>query len=124
MQRIVTSTRKVLVKTRVSGYVRSKLREALPEDTASEAIDILAASQIPLVITGSVLEERIHLAIVKLVCDPRDSIQAEPDAPSKLASALELAKIDWRDLLVSAGLEHENWREVLIAAGYRAPPLQ
>ena len=112
------------METRVSDYIRSKLREALPEDTALEAIDSLAGAQLPLVIPGSLLEERIHLGIVKLVCDPRDSIHVEPDAPSRFASALELARIDWRDLLVSAGLEHENWRDVLIAAGYQVPPLQ
>jgi hypothetical protein len=32
------------------------------------------------------------------------------------ARALALSVTDWRDLLVSAGLEHENWPEVLHAA--------
>ena len=30
-----------------------------------------------------------------------------------LPAALELARIDWRDVLVVAGLAHEDWRAVL-----------
>jgi hypothetical protein len=106
------------VNTRVSDYVCSKLHEALPAGVALEAID---AAQFPLVEPGSILEKRIHLAVVKLVCDPWSSVDAEPEDGDKFHSALELGKTDWRDLLVSAGLEHDDWPRVLEDAGYRAP---
>jgi hypothetical protein len=107
--------------TQVSAYVRSRLRGALPEAVALEAISALTAAQFPLVEPGSILEQRVHLAIVKLVCDPWSSSHEEPRAEEKFDSALKLAATDWRDLLVSAGLEHENWPEVLEEAGYQAP---
>jgi len=107
--------------TRVSAFVRSKLRGALPEAVALEAISALAATPFPLVEPGSLLEQRVHLAIVKLVCDPWTSVHEEPRAQDKFDSALKLGATDWRDLLVSAGLEHENWPEVLEEAGYQAP---
>ena len=34
-------------------------------------------------------------------------------ADQNVPAALELARIDWRDLLVSAGLAGEDWRDVL-----------
>ena len=34
-------------------------------------------------------------------------------ADQTVPAALELARIDWRDLLVSAGLAGEDWRDVL-----------
>lgn len=73
--------------TRISHYVRSKLLEALPEGAARQAIDTLADTRFPLAEPGSVLEERIHLGIVKLVCDPRSSDRAEPRAQQKFESA-------------------------------------
>ncbi len=42
------------------------------------------------------------LAAVAIVADRRD-----------LAAALELARTDWRDVLVEAGLGHQNWPSVL-----------
>jgi hypothetical protein len=32
-----------------------------------------------------------------------------------------MARVDWRDLLVAAGLAHGDWPEALRAAGYRVP---
>lgn len=109
------------MKTQVAAYVCSMLEEALPEGVAHEAIAKLAATRFPLAKPGSRLEARIHLAIMKLVCDPWGSPHPEPDAADKFTAALELGLADWRDLLVSAGLEHEDWPQVLIEAGYQGP---
>ena len=109
------------VDIQLSDYVCSRLQEALPAGVALEAINALNTTQFPLVEPGSILEKRIHLAIVKLVCDPWSSVDAEPEGGEKFHSALELGKTDWRDLLVSAGLEHDDWPRVLEDAGYRAP---
>jgi hypothetical protein len=35
--------------------------------------------------------------------------------------ALALARVDWRDVLVAAGLAGADWPAVLRAAGYRVP---
>jgi hypothetical protein len=34
---------------------------------------------------------------------------------SQLRAAIELSRIDWRDLLMGSGLEHEDWPDVLVA---------
>lgn len=107
--------------SRVSAYVRSKLLEALPGEAATQAISRLETTSFPLAKPGSRLEARIRLGIVKLVCDPWHSTRAEPTPIEKFDDALRLANADWRDLLVRAGLEHEDWPQVLTAAGYEVP---
>jgi len=115
------STPRSEVATPVSPYVRNKLFKVLPTEEARAAVSALEAATLPLVGAGSRLERRIHLAIVKLVCDPWTSLHPEPSRSVRFRQALELAQVDWRDLLVSAGLEHDNWPQVLTDAGYEAP---
>ena len=105
----------------VSSYVRTKIREVLPSADAEQAIATLEATCFPLAPTGSLLERRIHLAIIKLVCDPWRSRFPEPARSERFRDALDLARTDWRDLLVSAGLEHDNWPQVLAESGYERP---
>ena len=83
---------------------------------------LLARSDFPLVEPGSTLESRIHLAILKLVVQPPDSLYATPSPFQRFEAALQLSKTDWRDLLVSAGLAGEDWREELSRAGLEVPP--
>jgi hypothetical protein len=111
------------VMTDFSRYVGVKLAEELSGDDLARAISDLASTAFPLVERESRLEKRIHLAIVKLVCDPWTSSRPEPQPDAKFQSALGLAEADWRDVLVAAGLEHDNWPEVLEAAGYEVPRL-
>jgi len=108
------------VTPQVSPYVREKLSEALPSDDAKAAISSLEAA-VPIDQRGSLLERRVHLAIVKLTCDPWNSSDPEPNRIDRFCEAFELAKIDWRDLLVAAGLENDDWPEVLVASGYQPP---
>lgn len=105
---------------RLSLYVRTRLQEALGEE-AADAISSLEAADLPLVKQGSLAERRIHLAIVKLVCERWDAPPKEPSPGQRFREALQLAQSDWRDLLVAAGLEHDNWRDVLRSAGYEPP---
>lgn len=107
--------------TEVSSYVRSRLDGALLGDDARRAVSTLAATKFPLADSGSLLEKRIHLAIVKLVCEPWDSVCAEPSMCVKFESALNLAKTDWRDLLVSVELENDDWPQALSRAGFEGP---
>ena len=110
--------------TDVSAYIRSKLAEVLPRDAAARAISRLETTNFPLAKSGSELETRIRLGILKCVCDPWHSIYVEPSTIDKFEDALQLAKTDWRDLLVSAGLENDDWRSVLIRSGYETPSLE
>jgi hypothetical protein len=54
---------------------------------------------------------RVHLAVLKV---------ADGRLP-EFETALEQAAIDWRDVLMEAGLGRENWEDVLRAAGYPVP---
>jgi len=108
----------------VSPYVRSRLSEVLPSEAAVEALSRLETTSFPLAGPGSELESRICLGILKVVCDSWDSIWVEPSSIEKFDDALELAKLDWRDLLVSAGLADADWPEVLRRAGYEVPEIR
>ena len=55
--------------------------------------------------------ERVQLAVLK---------QASGNF-ERFARYLALAVTDWRDLLVSAGLENDDWRDVLERAGFPVP---
>jgi hypothetical protein len=55
--------------------------------------------------------DRVHLAVIK---------QSRGDF-ERFARYLALAAADWRDVLVSAGLENEDWVDVLRAAGFPVP---
>ncbi len=104
--------------TEVSHIVRSRLEEVLPVDQAVQAISQLEQTVFPLAKVGSDLEKRVHLGIVMLVCEPPNAIFAQLSPRERFEEAIALAEVDWRDLLVAAGLENEDWREVLIKAGY------
>ena len=106
---------------RVSPYVRRKLAEVLGPDDAEWAVTSLESTSFPLSTAGSLGEQRIHLAILKLTCDPWSSIRSEPTRLERFREALELGRVDWRDLFVSAGLAHDDWRQVLAECGYEAP---
>lgn len=45
-------------------------------------------------------EERIHAAILNIAAGNLD----------RLLEAAVLAEVDWRDLIVGGGLEHDDWR--------------
>lgn len=105
----------------ITPYVGRKIAAALPADAASDALERLASASFPMTPRDSFGEERIHLAVMKLVCDPWDSIYAEPSPAARFDSALDLALTDWRDLFIAAGLAHDDWPEVLRAAGYEGP---
>ena len=106
---------------RVSAYVRTKLAEVLSTEDAAWAVEALESTDFPATIAGSIGEQRIHLAILKLTCDPWDSIYVEPTRLERFREALALGRTDWRDLFMTAGLEHDDWPEVLAASGYEPP---
>ena len=61
------------------------------------------AASVALVVAGASHSERVQAAIV---------LAAGGDAQEVRRQA-ELARVDWRDVLVNAGLAHEDWASVL-----------
>lgn len=84
------------------------IKKVFPEETREEAEELLkleCAENIPFCEDHNEFQmERIRFSVLKLSEGKID----------KLVSAIELAQIDWRDLLVAAGFAHdteahENW---------------
>ena len=71
----------------------------MPEDAATVCAE-LAAAELPLINHDG---ERVHLALLHLAGGNLEQFRAH----------LALAKIDWRDTLVAAGLAHLGWWRVL-----------
>ena len=98
---------------RLSEIVRAEVERRFGPADAEEALRVLEAADLPFL--GS--EDRaagvarVHLAILKLAAG---SLAA-------LAATAREASIDWRDVLVAAGLADENWREVLAESGFLVP---
>jgi hypothetical protein len=103
-----------------SEYVRSQLETAIPGAAGQVAMRLLEETKFPMTEEGSVLEERIHLAIVKMVREPWPR-EVQPTPQDKFTESLELGKTDWRDLLVSAGLANDDWPSILRSSGLRPP---
>ena len=97
----------------VSSLVRREVRARFLVPDASDVEVLLGATELPFLDEPARRRERdrVHLAILK---------QADGDF-EQFARYLALAATDWRDLLLSAGLAHENWPDVLRAAGFPVP---
>ena len=97
----------------VSDLVRREVRARFaPADAANVEI-LLEATLRPFLDNPARARERdrVHLAVLK-----------EADGNfERFARNLALAALDWRDLLVAAGLGHEDWPDVLRAAGFPVP---
>ena len=97
----------------VGDLVRTEITRRFRDDDAAIVAHRLAVTELPFLDDPrrSRERDRVHLAILKL-------------AEGRLAEfedALEQAAIDWRDVLMAAGLGHADWPEVLRAAGYPVP---
>jgi hypothetical protein len=93
--------------SRVGGRVRRRVASDYPPATADGVIASLEALSLePWAIDDDAAgRERIQVAILQL---------ADGDA-SRIADGINLARIDWRDLLVAAGLGFDDWRERVAA---------
>lgn len=78
-----------------------------------EATAIIQGVALPLIDEADRRTERarVQLAMIKI------SAGNMPE----LRRAAHVAAIDWRDVLVAAGLADETWRQTLAAAGYAVP---
>jgi hypothetical protein len=84
------------VSGRLERYVRERFDPVLVEDVLVHLLGLADSSGTPVV-------ERIQAAAV---------VVADGDY-ALFTKALELARVDWRDLLIDAGLAHLDWREKL-----------
>jgi hypothetical protein len=78
-----------------------------------EATNIIQGVALPLIDEAGRLTERarVQLAMIKM----------SSGSIAVLRRAAREAAIDWRDVLVAAGLADANWRQVLVAIGYSVP---
>ena len=83
-----------------------------PDDWV-EATDIIQHVVLPLIDQANRRTERarVQLAMIKI----------SAGSISELRRAARVAAIDWRDVLVAAGLADGTWRQTLAAAGYSVP---
>lgn len=97
----------------VSDLVRAELHERFAPQDFAAALALLAATELPMLTTDELARtrDRVQLAAIKVAAREL----------GQLADALALGARDWRDLLVSAGLDRADWPEVLRECGMRVP---
>src|SRR6516162_5163280 len=97
----------------LSDLVRLEIGERFESSEAAEIVLALDATPLPL-LEGDDRERdraRVHLAILKL---------ADGDI-ERFRAAFAMARSDWRDVLVAAGLANADWPNVLRKSGCRVP---
>lgn len=97
----------------LTAEVEAEVRDRFGEEEAALILDVLASTSLPFLDDVTRIRERarVHMAVLKLA----DGTLAGFDR------ALQLAQIDWRDALVTAGLGNEDWPDVLASHGFRVP---
>lgn len=97
----------------VSQVVKGEVAQRFSTGQSAVVVDILATTALPFLETPDRERDRqrVQLAALKY---------ANGDL-RRLREAMELARIDWRDLLMATGLGGENWRAVLSEAGFAVP---
>jgi len=83
----------------ISARLERRVRREFPADPEL-VIEVL--SDLELEVTGEA-QERILAAIVFVAGGDVEALER----------AIELAEVDWRDVLVAAGLERDDWRDHL-----------
>jgi hypothetical protein len=95
----------------LSQLVVDAIRERFEASDAERVIAELESIDVKLLPPRGPWRDRIYLAIL---------VMANGDS-GRIVQAVRMAREDWRDLLASTGLEHENWPEVLRRYGFRLP---
>lgn len=98
---------------KLSMLVRTEVTRRFSQSQVDPAIEILERTPLPFldVPTRESDRQRVQLAAIKFAAGDLD----------KLRQATDLARIDWRDLLMATGLGGENWRAVLERDGFPVP---
>lgn len=95
----------------VSELVRSVIRTRYSVEQEGEIIGTLEAAAFPDGPAWRRTRDRVQLAILLL---------ADADI-ERFRENATLATQDWRDVLVAAGLQHDDWPEVLNRCGLPVP---
>ena len=91
----------------ITPAVRQQAASVLASGELAAALKALAATPLPHLPKTTAEVERVHLAVLHL-CG---------GTLTGLRSVLDMAKRDWRDVLMGAGLAFENWPDVLRSRG-------
>jgi hypothetical protein len=99
--------------SRLAALVRAEVTERFASVDGREVMSTLETTALPLIDDSSRDRERarVHLAILKL---------SKGDL-AEFRRAVDLARRDWRDVLVAAGLANGDWPDVLRREGWRVP---
>ena len=92
--------------------VTETARRFAPSDWV-EATDIIQSVVLPLIDEAGRLTERARVQLAMIKISAGNNLE--------LRRAAQQAAIDWRDVLLAAGLADEEWRQTLAAAGYLCP---
>jgi hypothetical protein len=95
----------------VSDLVRAEARNRFPPIDAAKVLLLLEGVELPFLSGPASDSERVQLALFKLADGSLERFTEE----------LQRARIDWRDVLDTAGLHHSDWRDVLRGWGYGVP---
>lgn len=94
----------------VSPVVRAEIAKRFSSANAAKILDAFESTALPLLDAPKMWRDldRVHCAILKI---------GGGDV-GKVSVALREAAVDWRDVLVAAGLADGNWPTVLRDAGF------
>jgi hypothetical protein len=96
---------------KLSPLVRTEVLVRFSPEDAPRVLAALEKARLPFLERPSQERTRVHLGILKVAEGTLEGFRY----------ALRLAKEDWRDLLVEAGLADDNWEKVLARAGFPVP---
>ena len=95
----------------VSDLVRAETRDRFDAVDAAKVLLLLEGVELPFLNGPDADGDRVQLALLRL----------SEGSLSRFQQELQRARIDWRDVLDTAGLHRSNWRSVLRDWGYRVP---
>lgn len=95
----------------MSALVRSEAHDRFDAVDAAKALLLLEGVELPFLSVPNADTDRVQLALLKL----------SEGSLARFQQELQRARIDWRDILDTAGLHHADWRDVLRSWGYRVP---
>lgn len=99
--------------SKLAPEVVSEVRKRFPEPAWSVVFALMETTPLPLLDSDKheLERNRVHMTAIKY---SKGDIE-------QLKNAMNLASIDWRDLLVASGLGTADWQTVLRRAGFLVP---
>jgi hypothetical protein len=95
----------------ISALVRAEAHDRFEAIDAAKVLLLLEGVELPFLSGPDADGDRVQLGLLKL---------SEGSLP-RFQQELQRARIDWRDILDTAGLHRSDWRSVLRGWGFRVP---